>query len=406
MSSGTRTATRRGTDSNVISITGRNVPRAATSSPASGTQLIRESPSHTGGLHLSLSPIVPPAGVSKSSANRGTTKASTERPADLRIAALEVPNFIRGKSASFLKKTFPKAWAEHQTLSRKAQRAGADACTVHPAFRSFPDFLAEMGPAPSVGHTIDRIDNLNPTYGPGNCRWSTSKEQANNRSTNVRVSWKGQTRTLKEWSDLLRIPYERIKKRHQRGYNADRMFADAKHPTAPEAVAASTGTNLATVPEVSNIPTRTDELGWPIGIDRRAFETGYQHALKAMKVNERHFSRAYFAVWVLGSRHWQLRRAIMERLPAYFFQEQLDQDELLELRTAAASDPTVKQWMEVQGPLAAAFEAWNAELLSRQNTYSYPSTVDSHYSSMRCLWRDKPCTMPGELWRLVKPHSR
>lgn len=45
---------------------------------------------------------------------------------------------------------------------------------------SFADFLADVGPRPGVGYSLDRI-NVNGNYEPGNCRWATHKEQAHNR---------------------------------------------------------------------------------------------------------------------------------------------------------------------------------------------------------------------------------
>ena len=72
------------------------------------------------------------------------------------------------------------------------QRRGIGVCD---RWRKFENFLADMGERPE-GLTIDRWPDNDGNYEPGNCRWATKREQANNRITNLTFEYRGKFYTL------------------------------------------------------------------------------------------------------------------------------------------------------------------------------------------------------------------
>lgn len=83
-------------------------------------------------------------------------------------------------------------------------------------WRSFANFLADMGPAPSPAHRLGRL-NTRDHYRPGNCRWMTSQEQARLRRSNRIIEFRGQRRPLVEWSEISQRNYSTIMGRLNRG---------------------------------------------------------------------------------------------------------------------------------------------------------------------------------------------
>ena len=72
-----------------------------------------------------------------------------------------------------------------------------------PHGQGFLNFLADMGPRPSMKHSIDRYPNNDGDYEPGNCRWATQKEQTNNTRRNVWIEHNGVSHTIAQWAALV-----------------------------------------------------------------------------------------------------------------------------------------------------------------------------------------------------------
>jgi len=98
-------------------------------------------------------------------------------------------------------------------------------------WHDFNHFLADMGERPK-GKTIDRFPNKFGNYEPGNCRWATNKQQANNLTNNRMVTYKGVTKTLPEWCDELKLNYHRVICRLNRGISPEEAFNTKKQDSS------------------------------------------------------------------------------------------------------------------------------------------------------------------------------
>lgn len=82
-------------------------------------------------------------------------------------------------------------------------------------FNAFQKWAEKTGYNPKAKRgecTIDRINN-DLGYSPENCRWITNQKQANNKSNNVFLTYKGETKTIAEWSRITGIKQSTIQAR-------------------------------------------------------------------------------------------------------------------------------------------------------------------------------------------------
>jgi lambda repressor-like predicted transcriptional regulator len=84
----------------------------------------------------------------------------------------------------------------------------------------FAAFLEDVGERPTSRHSLERKDNEG-DYEPGNVRWATATEQARNRRDSLRVTFRGETRLLKEWAEILGIHYRILHARLSNGWSVE-----------------------------------------------------------------------------------------------------------------------------------------------------------------------------------------
>ena len=105
-------------------------------------------------------------------------------------------------------------------------RYGGRGITVHPEWMGrggFAKFIEYIGPRPTDGHTVDRIDN-DGNYEPGNVRWADRQTQSDN-STKVRqVTINNETHSLAEWARRIGVRPPTLAGRIARGWSDERLL--------------------------------------------------------------------------------------------------------------------------------------------------------------------------------------
>src|SRR3954453_24199800 len=127
-----------------------------------------------------------------------------------------------------LRRRYPAEANSHRNMLQRAKTRGN---SIHPEFRVFGDFLTHLGPRPSLGATIDRIDNTDPEYAPGKVRWADKRTQNSNKGDTLLFYYSrtGHSYTVSRLAKLRKAAPSTIRKQKERGWSDDEIIEGKRH---------------------------------------------------------------------------------------------------------------------------------------------------------------------------------
>ncbi len=134
------------------------------------------------------------------------------------VDAMEIGDGIVFSIEPYPNKTCPQGLSDHPLYStwnnmmarcykpelEVYKNYGGRGICVCEEWHDFLGFLLGVGPRPGPEYSLDRVD-VNGNYEPGNCRWATPAQQANNTRWNVFIEWRGERKTISQWARAIGI---------------------------------------------------------------------------------------------------------------------------------------------------------------------------------------------------------